>query len=184
MLSVFLVSLAAGQSWEWAGVFATPDDSYTWIAQKATGTPKDYADPTMKLVVLSAATADGAGLENVRTKGNTAMAATCTAVSTGGEITPTDGACFTLTFDASAAETTFTIKATGVANIAFFAQHFPTEFEDTKHYFQTTAGADVEPAAEEAVSGEGGHSHGGGSIDHGNSCGCEQDGDFKFTIDC
>merc|ERR1719271_2053034 len=69
----------------------------------------------MRLVVLSAATADEAGLEALRTKGNTAMAAT------------------------------FTAKATGVANIGFFAQHFPTEVEDTKHYFQTTAGADVEP---------------------------------------
>ena len=31
-------------AWEWAGIFSTPDASYTWIAQKVDG---DYADPTM-----------------------------------------------------------------------------------------------------------------------------------------
>ena len=32
-------------AWEWAGIFSTPDASYTWIAQKVDG---DYADPTMR----------------------------------------------------------------------------------------------------------------------------------------
>jgi len=57
--------------------------------------------------------------------------------------------------------------------------------EKDKHYLKTTAGVDVEPAAEESVSGEGGgHSHGAGTIDHGLDCACEQTGKFPFKIDC
>merc|ERR1719159_130177 len=86
-------------------------------------------------------------------KGKAAMAATCTVVTSGDTIKPAENACFLLTFDQAAAETRFTVDATGVSNIAFFGQHVPTEFEEDTHYFLTAAGADVEPGAQKTADG-------------------------------
>ena len=48
---------------------------------------------------------------------------------------------------------------------AFFAQHFPIEFEDSAHYLKDAAGDDIEPGAEEPESdGHAGHDHGGEDI--------------------
>jgi hypothetical protein len=104
-------------------------------------------------------------------------------VNKGETITPSTNACYTLTFDASVAETTFVVDTSDAANIAFFAQHFPTEFEVTKHYFKDGE-TDIEPAAQESVVAGASHSHGAGSIEIGGTCACEQTGDFPFTIDC
>ena len=64
-------------SYEWAGIFATPDDSYTWIAQKVNG---DYADPTMKLVAVSASAATGFELGYRSGDAEASFAETCTEV--------------------------------------------------------------------------------------------------------
>ena len=70
----------------------------------------------------------------------TLIAGTCTVVNTEGTIPkPTEtGACYTLTFPTvNPATTDFhaTVDTTGVANVAFFGEHGPTEFERDTHYF-------------------------------------------------
>ena len=135
--------------YEWGGAFPTADNAYKWVAQAVDGA---YADPAMKLVVFDVHAADKAHLLELAETAKTLIAGTCTAVNTQGTIpAPTEaGACYTLTFPADAA-TDFhaTIATTGVANVVFFAEHVPTEFERDTHYFMSTDPAtEIEPAAE------------------------------------
>ena len=60
------------------------------------------------------------------------------------------GACYTLTFPASTTEMfDATLDTTGVAHVAFFAEHVPTEFEFDTHYFMSTdLATDIEPVAQ------------------------------------
>merc|ERR1740138_737896 len=79
------------------------------------------------------------------------MGGTCTTVNTAGNIiAPTaTGACYTLTFPAATVDFSATVDTTGVANVAFFAEHVPTEFERDKHYFLSNDMAtDIEPLAQ------------------------------------
>jgi len=97
----------------------------------------------------------------------------CTVVAEGGSITPVaGGSCFELTNDDTKTDSTFVIDTTGLTGLVVFAQHGPTEFERDLHYLydtalavgaatndaRDTAGANVEPVAQEG--GGGGHSHG------------------------
>jgi len=42
----------------------------------------------------------------------------------------------------------YSIDATGLDAVAIFAEHFPTEFENTAHYLKDNSGVDIEPVAE------------------------------------
>ena len=99
---------------EWKGIFLTPDNEYTWIAQKATGSPLDYADPKMVLVAIPVMNATASSedewkavLTNITSEGTTAMTLTCEEVTTGSTITPAESKCYTLVFDAANSETTY-----------------------------------------------------------------------------
>ena len=126
--------------------------------------PADYADPAMKIVVIevpapaSDSEADRtARMEGAEADATTALeAASCAAVTAGGSVA-TDGTCQQLTFDASAAETTFTITVSAAKHYAIFAEHVPIEFEEDKHYIQDSKDVDVEPLVEEGAEG---HAHG------------------------
>ena len=39
-------------TYEWGGIFSTPANAYKWVAQ-AKGSPRAWADPSMKLVVFA-----------------------------------------------------------------------------------------------------------------------------------
>ena len=82
-------------------------------------------------------------------------------VQAGGTITPAVGTCYELHFDASSADSTFTIDASGATNVAIFTEHVPTEFERDTHYLRGASGVDVEPAAEAAAASR--HDHGDGT---------------------
>ena len=161
--------------WEWVGVFPISGDSTTWLMQKVDGA---YADPSMKLVLLPTTTAD---LYKTMQDSMTSVFSDmltgdgCTAVAEGGSITPVaGGSCFELTNDDSKTDSTFVIdtSAADLTGLVVFAQHVPTEFERDLHYLydtakavgadtndaRDTAGANVEPVAQEG--GGGGHSHG------------------------
>ena len=139
----FILLGSANAAFEWAGIFATPNDSYMWTAQKVEGA---YVDPSMKLVVLPATTCDHEGLHNLESTGTSAISGTCTDVSSGGVITPSaTSSCYRLVFDADAWQTLYQIDATGFSCVAFFAEHVPTEFEATAHYLKDSIGEDVEP---------------------------------------
>merc|ERR1719407_299468 len=111
-------------------------------------------------------------LENVGSNLLSPVTGTCTVVNAGGTITPVaDGSCFDLTVG-SGDDSTFVIDTNGIAGLAVYAQHGPTEFERDLHYLydtalavgadtndaRDTAGANVEPVAQEG--GGGGHAHG------------------------
>ena len=151
--------------YEWGGVFETPADAYTWVAQAVDG---EYADPEMNMVVFSVEEADDEHLLEMAFTAKTLLEGSCTAVSTTDTIpAPTaDGACYTLTFPTDAT-TDFhaTLTTTGVAHVAFFTAHMPTEFERDTHYLMdagmsaedmavatggatVASGGPVEPAAE------------------------------------
>ena len=137
--------------------------------------PADYADPAMKIVVIevpapaSDSEADRtARMEGAEADATTALeAASCATVAASGSVA-TDGTCQQLTFDAAAAETTFTITVAATGKYAIFAEHVPIEFEHNKHYLQDAADADVEPLVEEG--GGGGHSHGHRRLSANNTC--------------
>ena len=160
---------------EWAGVFKVSDAKHTWSMQKKDG---KYADPSMKLVIIPTTTPTEAGMEAVEAKGKSLMDGTCVTVKGGEKMTPVaGGSCFDLEVTDSAATTTFDIDTTGLTGVVFFAQHVPTEFEDTRHYFYDSADKDIEPVAQEG----GGHHH----HHHGPKVKCEcvaQERGFK--IDC
>eukprot|EP00931_Biecheleriopsis_adriatica_P015213 TRINITY_DN1175_c0_g1_i5.p1 TRINITY_DN1175_c0_g1~~TRINITY_DN1175_c0_g1_i5.p1 ORF type:complete len:619 (+),score=136.90 TRINITY_DN1175_c0_g1_i5:74-1930(+) len=160
VLLFMLAQSAVGKEYEWAGIFETPENEYTWIAQKKNGA---YADPAMKLVALPASSVTEAGLDALETSGDSAMALSCTNLSAGQTIKPEVNKCYRLVFDQGTSESRYTVDASAVSGIAFFAEHFPTEFENTDHYFKDTAGTDIEPQGQlPKGSGGGEHSHGHG----------------------
>ena len=133
-------------SYEWGGAFATPANEHKWVAQAVDGA---YADPEMKLVIFDVHAADKEHLLELAETAATLMAGTCAVLNTQGTIpAPTAaGACYTLTFPTNAA-TDFhaTVNTAGVANVAFFTAHMPTEFERDTHYFMSTdLATDIEP---------------------------------------
>jgi len=138
-------------TYEWGGIFSTPANAYKWVAQ-AKGSPRAWADPSMKLVVFASDCADSEHLLEFAQTASTLMAGTCTPISDAGSIpVPTAaGACYTLTFPASTTEMfDATLDTTGVAHVAFFAEHVPTEFEFDTHYFMSTdLATDIEPVAQ------------------------------------
>ena len=140
---------ANNAGYEWGGAFATPANTHKWVAQAKGGA---YADPSMKLVIFDLHAADKEHLLELAETAKILMAGACTAVNTQGAIpAPTAaGACYTLTFPADAV-TDFhaTVTTTNIANVAFFAEHVPTEFERDTHYFMSTdLATDIEPAAQ------------------------------------
>merc|ERR1719392_355484 len=76
------------------------------------------------------------------------MEETCINVTSGGVITPALDTCYQLQFKQDWWQSLFTIDATGVDHVAFFAEHFPTEFESDAHYLKDDHGDDIEPVAE------------------------------------
>ena len=154
---------ANNAGYEWGGAFATPSNAYKWVAQAVDGA---YADPSMKLVVFDVHAADKEHLLEMAETAKTLIAGTCTVVNTQGTIpAPTEaGACYTLTFPTDPA-TDFhaTVTTTGVANVAFFGEHGPTEFERDTHYLMD----DGMTAAEMASATAGNTMASGGPVEPG-----------------
>jgi len=188
LIIVHLMGVAMAVPVEWKGVFRTPDDGnpYVWGAQKKDG---KYADPEMVLVAIPIAAEvkkgeEQAALTGADSNGTAAMALTCEKVQAGGKIVPAEDKCFTLVFDQAKDQSLFTIDATAAnaGAIAFYAQHFPTEFESTEHYFKDRTGSDVEPVAQDPVP-SGGHSHGTWADEFEGKCVCQAQAN-NWKLDC
>merc|ERR1712086_781960 len=136
------------QPFEWIGVFDTSGDTtHTWLAQKVNG---KYADPTMKLVMIATHTPTAATMQSLEGDAAVLIEGNCTYVSSGATLTPTtSGVCYNLMFDSASNDSTFTLNTAGVAGIVFAAEHEPTEFERDTHYLYDSAGADIEPIAQD-----------------------------------
>jgi len=132
-------------AYEWAGIFEVPDATYMWTAQKVDGA---YADPMMKIAALPASAATEERLKALAEEGEHALEETCTVLDLGGVITPMEHACYQLRFAENLWQSLYIVDASGTTAVAFFTEHFPTEFESTAHYLKDSNGEDVEPMAE------------------------------------
>ena len=146
---------------EWAGVFEMSDDTHTWSMQKVGG---DYADPTMRLVLIPTDTPTEETMHDLEGGVEALMEGDCTIVEDGETMSSiaADGSCFELHVG-SGDDSMFTIDTAGITGMAMYAQHVPTEFERDQHYLKDSAGTDIEPIAQE---GAGAHDH-GDHDDHG-----------------
>jgi len=138
-------------AFEWSGIFEVPDDLYMWTAQKVDG---NYADATMKIVVLPASAATEAALEALEDSAAHALEHDCVEVDTDGTLTPDAHECYDLHFDQNMWQSIYRIDTSQTDHVAFFTQHVPTEFENTAHYLKDSTGEDIEPAAEHMAHGE------------------------------
>ena len=143
-------------AFEWAGVFEVSDNSHTWSMQKVDGA---YADPSMRIVIFPTSTPNEEAIHASEEDAETMIEGeSCTVVEDGESITSiaAEGSCFELHVG-TGDDSTYTIDTTGLTGISVFAQHVPTEFERDQHYLKDSAGADIEPVAQES---SGAHDHG------------------------
>merc|ERR1719265_2507034 len=119
----------------------------------------------MKLAAIPVSGATADALAGASGTGTEAMGLTCEEVNSGGTLVPMEKKCYNLVFDQSSSQSLYTIDASKAGSIAFFAEHLPTEFEDTEHYLKDTTKADIEPVAQEPEPGEGGHAHAHGGAE-------------------
>jgi len=139
----------AGADFEWAGIFAVPEDTYLWTAQKVDVKGKvKYVDASMKMAILPATAATEAELKKLEAEGKEGLGMTCTDAAAGAVLTPGLNKCYRLVFKQEWWQSLYTIDTKGVGNVAFFTEHVPTEFENTAHYLKDDHGDDIEPAAE------------------------------------
>ena len=167
-------SLLEGDEPEWGGSFTLSGDSHTWHMQQV---GCEYADPSMKLVFFKTTDASKVTMDGKKTDATTLMNGnSCTDVEAGGTISSitTSGNCYNLKVG-TGSHSKYIIDTTNVEKMVVYAQHVPTEFEDTQHYLTVgTAETDVEPAAS---TGAGHHHHAK------QSCACAAL-EHGFTIDC
>ena len=107
---LFALAAASASDYEWAAVFDTEAEDYTWTAQKVNGA---YKEDHMKIVVLPASAATESALEGLESEAEHSFEETCTEVDVGETIIPAEDACFELHFDATSDDSTFTIAASG-----------------------------------------------------------------------
>ena len=143
---------------------------------QATGNPKEYADPTMRLVIFptteSAATLGVETLESLEATAESLIDDDCKIIEAGETMEPIafDGSCFELHTSVTSSDSLYIIPTAGYTGATFFAQHVPIEFERDMHYLKDSQGVDIEPLAEEGADGHE-HAHGHGKKS-GESCAC------------
>ena len=118
----------------------------------------EYADPTMRIVLIPTDTPTAETLESLEEKAEGLITGDVYQVIEDGELMKpaAGGSCFELHVGAGA-DSTFTIDTSGISGLTIYAQHVPTEFERDRHYLYDSKGTDIEPIAQEG--GEGGHHH-------------------------
>lgn len=155
-------------AFEWAGSFDLDAGEYVWSFAKVDG---DYADPAMKMAILSASKTGSEAIEEVEeTAEGLLKAEKAQARSTGEVLAPSTTSAFHLNFDPGKDRTVFRVKIEKKGTYVFFTEHMPTEFEADEHLFKNTAGQDVEALAQEPEGGHGheaGEAHGHGHHHHG-----------------
>ena len=143
---------------EWSGIFDIDDTAHFWSMQKVDG---KYADQTMRIVAMPTATVTRVQMELQFSLADTLISGDCKIVEAGESISPIGdiGTCFELHVG-TGDDSIYPMNTTGMTGLGIFAQHSPLEFERTRHYFFDTNDKDIEPVAQEFVSGGDGHDHG------------------------
>ena len=129
----------------------------------------EYADPSMRLVLIPTDTVTEEGLHGLEGGVKALIEGdSCTVVEDGESMTAIapEGSCFELHVG-TGDDSSYTIDTTGMSGLAVFAQHVPIEFERDQHYLKDSSGTDIEPVAQE---GAGEHDHGSHG-DHGDEHG-------------
>jgi zinc transporter ZupT len=138
-----VIGLSHAAEAEWMEAFELADSSHTWIMQKVDGA---YADPTMWLVLIPTDNPTKDEVASLKEQAEALADGPCETLNPGSTIVPAaEGSCFTLAVDESREDSTWLMDTTGLSGIVMYAQHFPTEFERDMHYFQDSAGEDIEP---------------------------------------
>ncbi|MEM9603447.1 MAG: zinc ABC transporter substrate-binding protein [Pseudomonadota bacterium] len=149
-------------AFEWAGLFELSPGTYTWSFAKVDG---DYADPAMKLVMLS-----GEDIEAVEEAAEELLESDASESKADGDVITAANVAYSLNFDSAKDVTLFSVDVAEGGTYAFFTEHMPFEFEADAHFFKDASGADVEPTAQEPDSdhahGHGDHDDHGGHDDH------------------
>ncbi len=151
-------------AFEWAGLFELKAGTYKWSFAKVDG---DYADPAMKMVILSAH-----DIEEVEEAAEKLLESETVEAKKDGEVLVAKNNSYSLNFDANKDVSVFDVKIAKDGKYAFFTEHMPFEFEANEHFFKDLAGKDLEPIAQEPESDGHDHGHGehakkeGGHDDH------------------
>ena len=154
----------AAHAFEWAGLFELKAGTYKWSFAKVDG---DYADPAMKMVILSAH-----DLEEVEEAAEKLLESETVEAKKDGEVLVAKNNSYSLNFDANKDVSVFDVKIAKDGKYAFFTEHMPFEFEANEHFFKDLAGKDLEPIAQEPEGDGHDHGHGehakkeGGHDDH------------------
>ena len=166
----FFILTEPAAPYEWAGIFESSDSTHNWNMQSVAGEDGTlaYADPSMRIVVIPTQSPNEETMHSLEgSAGDMIEGDSCIILEDGGTMTPIaeNGSCFELHVGPSD-DSSWTMDTQGMAGFAVFTAHSPYEFERDMHYLQDSAGADVEPIAEES-SGAHDHDHGGHGDDHG-----------------
>lgn len=112
------------EAWEWEGVFHVHYGGVlTWIAQKVDGA---YADATMKIVIRTTSASSKAGLEAAESAALSDWNGNFITANNGDTLSPNNA--YELVFDTTSWVTMFKINVPAETELAFFCQHFPSEF--------------------------------------------------------
>lgn len=128
-------------AFEWGGLFELEVGTYSWSFAKVGG---DYADPAMRMVILSAD-----DIEAAEETAEELLEAEAAEERLDGEVLVAADTAYSLVFDADQDMTVFEVSITEAGSYAFFTEHMPFEFEADEHFFKDATGADVEPVAQE-----------------------------------
>ena len=151
-------------AFEWAGLFELKAGTYKWSFAKVDG---DYADPAMKMVILSAH-----DIEEVEEAAEKLLESETVEAKKDGEVLVAKNNSYSLNFDANKDVSVFDVKIAKDGKYAFFTEHMPFEFEANEHFFKDLAGKDLEAIAQEPEGDGHDHGHGehakkeGGHDDH------------------
>lgn len=139
-------------SWEWSGIFSIDQaNNYIWSAEKTDG---NYAEKSMKILVLVTNSANEDGLEEVEELAEQLFEGSAITVFAQNQTTITSGALHRMVFDDFSWASFFPLEFTNSGYWAVFAEHDPSEFESSFHFFRDTTGEDIDPLFESSHSSE------------------------------
>lgn len=146
--SLLPVALGGGcpwtSSWQWEGVFHIhKGGTYLWSAEKKDGA---YAAASTKIILRTTSTYDASAIESAEPAALTAWSGTFTDVMPGDTLSPNNA--YRLVYDADNWVSLFKIQGAAETNLAIFAEHVPTDFENKFNYLHHEEGAATEPSYE------------------------------------
>ena len=152
-----------GHAFEWAGAFRLSPGVYTWTFAKVDG---DYADPMMKMVVLSSHLDGVAAIEDQEENAEGLLESHDSIKKVHGDkLSSNENKAYQLVFDPNRNVTEYRIVIAIEGVYTFFTEHMPFEFEADEHFLKNTDRHDIEPIAQEPDAGHHHHHHHHGGKD-------------------